>query len=267
MRKILLIDSSSTRADGVALRLQRRGFETEVVTDFLFALTMLEWHRPHMIVTWAESSDGMTPAEFCATIKQDSALRSVQTVLVGDANPRSTVSIARFDRVLADDDTVRLAARLAEIAELTQQPLTDEVAPQISPKSSEPFIEDTDADRRFLRLSGFVELLDLLSMSLKSGRIVIHTGCETGPVFIILDNGQMIHAAFGSLEGPTAFRRLINDMARQPEVSYRFESLQRWQVSTFPRSIRQAERQRLLKMAADKDDFETQEIVPLKRAR
>ena len=257
MTKLLLIDIDPERADRLSKRLHLRGFDAQVADSYLYALTMLEWQRPAAILVRSEPIDGMTPAQFCATVKQDDALREIVLARAASTGARQTAAISRFDLELEDADPDTLSAALAT-AIRSHQPATAN--------------ETTDGPNLDLGRNaenphdGFLTMLRLLSMGLSSGRISMNGDRRLEPISVILDHGQVVHAVFGGLEGAPAFRRLLDALARGEEISYRFELVPRWKLSTFPRSIRLADRQRILE-TLHTDDHATQDIsVPIRGA-
>ncbi len=259
MSQLILIDADEIRANHLARRLRLRGLPCEVATSFLFALTTLEWQRPGLIVARAETIDGMTPTEFGSTIRHDSVSRTIPTVLVGSDGSAE----AHFDNVVSETDTDRLASAIARIARdgVSSNATEATALPTSVPVPSQSIEEtpDTSGARDDGHLDGFLVLLEEMSLGLKTGRIEARTESQAQPAFVLLDHGQMVHASFGRLEGPPAFRRIITAMIHQVDITYHFEPLERWQMGSYPRSIWRNERQRLLQFAKGQE-WGTQEL-------
>lgn len=258
MNKLLLIDRDGERARRLAMRLRLRGFNCDIADSYLYALTMLEWRRPAAILVREELRiDGMTAAEFCAVVKQDDALRNIMLARAAGATVRRTTAISRFDLELDDGDSDLLATRLAEAVGTAGR----------TPAGADDRLAFAAADGAESAQAGFLSMLEVLSMKLSSGRITLRGDRRLDPIYVLLDHGQIVHAVFGGLQGVPAFRRLIEALNRGEDISYRFEPVPRWKLSTFPRSIRLADRQRLFEERSAESDFSTQDLaVPIRRA-
>lgn len=271
MNRLILIDADEIRAQHLARRLRLRGLPCDVATSFLYALTTLEWQRPSLIVARAEAIDGMTPTEFATTIGHDPVSRAIPTVLVGSSD-----DAAHFDAVVNETDADRLASAIARLARdgiATTTPQAPDRAdvPDVAPSwlasgpvrrsfGETPLDQPSAGQLTVGHLEGFLAMLDDLSLALKTGRIVVRSTSPSQPAFVLLDHGQMVHASFGRLEGAPAFRRVITSVIHQPDLTYQFEPLERWQMGSYPRSIRRHERQRLLQLA-EGQEWGTQELV------
>lgn len=250
MTRLLMIDADPTRAQRLAERLRPHRFEIAVEGSFLFALTNLEWQRHDLILVRAGTIDGMTPSEFCATVKHDPALRGVPLILAGPIERNGTSALWQFDIVVDGDDLDRLAAEVVQAAARQTSAAPGQCESEVS--ADLPGVS-FDSEVRKGDLRGLLELLEVFGLALQSGRIIIGSERHREPIYLVLDHGQLVHAVFGAHEGGEAFRRLIGDLGGPDPISYRFEPAARWRVSTYPRSIRRAERMQLLEEAAASD--------------
>lgn len=248
-----MIDTDAERAQQVERRLRLWGLQCSVAESYLYALTTLEWQRPELILIRSESIDGMTPTEFCSTVKQDPALRDIPLILVFGVTADSATDVRRFDLVLEDPDNRTLGAQLARF--LRRRDSNSEPAPDTTETSS-----ISDPTPRMLDRSGFASLMEELTHGLQSGRVNLRSGDHPGLIFVILDHGQIVHAVFGGLDGPPAFRRLLVELDSGDPLMSHFDQEPRWRVGTYPRSIQQADRKRLLAHAIKTEAFDTQVV-------
>lgn len=246
MTRLLLIDGEAERAQQVARRLRLWGLECSIADCFLYALTTLEWQRPGLILIRAETLDSMTPDEFCSTLKQDPTLRDIPLILVAGPGTKaaSVTTHRRFDLVLEDLDHRTLGAHLDKFLR------RHEGAAEL-PYDTVEILSLVDHKPQEVSRREFVQLIEQLSLGLRSGRLRVQADSNSGQVFVVLDHGQVVHAVFGGLEGPPAFRRLLEAFGGARKVSCLFEPEPRWKVGTYPRSIQQAARQRLLNHASE----------------
>lgn len=257
VNRLLLIDRDEERAGRLVRRLRLRGFACEVTDSFLYALTKLEWQRPAAILVREELRiDGMTAAEFCAVVKQDSTLGDI--VLARAAAPKAprTTSFSRFDLELDDSDPDALATLLVD------RITGDDGDADSGDEDSTVVVSDNDESP----YRGFLSMLELLSINLSSGRISLLGDHRVEPIFVVLDHGQIVHAEYGGLEGVPAFRRLVDALVRGGGIRYVFELVPRWKLSTFPRTIKLADRERLLEARPADPELGTQDLsVPIGR--
>jgi CheY-like chemotaxis protein len=85
--KILVVDPDAARAAGVVDALVEAGAMATVAPSASFALTMLEWDRPDVIVSRAQAGD-MDGPEFCGMVRADPSAAGVRFVLIArDVTP------------------------------------------------------------------------------------------------------------------------------------------------------------------------------------
>ncbi len=252
LTRLLMIDVDTERAQQVEKRLRLWGLQCSVAESYLYALTTLEWQRPELILIRSEIIDGMTPREFCSTVKQDPSLREIPLILIVGATDSPT-EFRRFDLILEESDNRTLGTELVRF--LRQRDPASEVAADTKPRPSAVDSAPLELDRE-----GFSTLMEELTQNLQSGRLTIRSTSHQRPIFVVLDHGQIVHAVFGGLEGPPAFRRLLVELDCGAPFPSQFDLEPRWKVGTYPRSIQQADRRRLLAQATGAEAFDTQVV-------
>src|SRR5262249_61642339 len=101
MAKVLLIDADWENLVALQKALASAGYDVAVALSGSFALTMLEWDRPDIIVSLAENQD-MDAYELCSIIRADPTTKDIPFLLLtGQAGPQAGSSArARGGRAL-----------------------------------------------------------------------------------------------------------------------------------------------------------------------
>ena len=81
MAKVLLIDADWENLVALQKALATAGYEVAVALSGSFALTMLEWDRPDIIVSLAENQD-MDAYELCTIIRADPTTKDIPFLLL-----------------------------------------------------------------------------------------------------------------------------------------------------------------------------------------
>jgi CheY-like chemotaxis protein len=89
MPKVLLVDGDSARLGAVERVLTAAGYEVELAASGSFALTMLEWHRPDLVVSRADIPD-LDGFELCSIIRSDPKTKDLPFLLL--AGPTGPVA-------------------------------------------------------------------------------------------------------------------------------------------------------------------------------
>lgn len=102
MSKVLLIDDDPERLQAVQKALGRAGYEVVLATNGSFALTMLEWDRPDLVVSRAELPE-IDGYELCSIIRSDPKTKDLPFLLLaGPTGPiAGAAARAGVDMVLA----------------------------------------------------------------------------------------------------------------------------------------------------------------------
>lgn len=253
MKKILLIGAEAPQVEALARRLEAGDTQIRAAPGGLYALTMLERERPHLILTCASLGD-MTGIELCSMVKNDFALSDVQVILLA-RNLDEKVDAERrgeFDLILLDDRPLEaLAGRLGR---LIRRGLLDEEAPAPPGLGS-----GSQSLNGSLGVLSFAELTQALSQTSKTGRLSLEAENGLGAVWFC--DGKIQHATFHNGSGPAAFARLFYETERTVNTAFRFEPMTLRQMQRHPKTIDQTAPQLLLAAAVDLDQNTTTEMV------
>ncbi len=254
MKKVLLIGTESPEIEHLAERLRTEGTQVRVAPGGLYALTMLERERPHLILTIADLGD-MTGIELNSMVKRDFAVSEVQVVLLA-RNLQEKVLAERqgdFDLILLDDRPLgALADRLNRL-----------VRHGLLPNPEAPAeLPSTGVARELSGTLGvltFAELTQALSQTAKTGRLHLEADDQRGSILIL--DGMIQHAVFRNAVGLAAFARLFFESERIPNIPFRFEPLTAQEVLRNPKTLEQTAQQLLLSAAVDLEENTTTEMV------
>ncbi len=102
MAKVLLVDTDEDKLAWLQKALVAEGYEVAVATSGSFALTMLEWNSPDLIVSQAHIPD-IDGYELCSLVRSDPKTKRIPFLLLaGPSGPTSGAAAkAGVDMVLA----------------------------------------------------------------------------------------------------------------------------------------------------------------------
>lgn len=240
MRRRLLLVGGAPIA-GLGLVLTEAGFEVETAPDGFYATTLLERSRPAAVVAAAELPD-MEPVELAQILAGDPALAGVQRVLVTapGAPPPDAAVAALFDLVLPPG-TPRQAAALLAIALDTRSPAKAAGAPG-----------EAASLTGTLGAVDFPQLVQMLAASGLAG--ALHLGF-TPEASVYFDRGEVIHCAWGPLQGRSAFREVLR-AALAADAPFQYWRLGLAEAFRVPRSLGSPVQELLLNAAIELDQTE-----------
>ncbi|HEV8675111.1 MAG TPA: response regulator [Methylomirabilota bacterium] len=124
MAKVLLIDADWENLVALQKALATAGYEVTVALSGSFALTMLEWDRPDLIVSLSENQD-MDGYELCSIIRADPTTKNIPFLLLtGPAGPVAAAAArAGVSRVIAGK--FNLSTLVGQVGELLSRRQTD----------------------------------------------------------------------------------------------------------------------------------------------
>jgi CheY-like chemotaxis protein len=133
MAKVLLIDADWENLVALQKALAVAGYEVAVALSGSFALTMLEWDRPDVIVSLAENQD-MDAYELCSIIRADPTTNGIPFLLLtGETGPLpGAAARAGVSRVIAGRFNV--STLVSQVGEL----LSGKTGATLSPATPAP---------------------------------------------------------------------------------------------------------------------------------
>jgi CheY-like chemotaxis protein len=135
MAKVLLVDADWENLVALQKALTAAGYEVAVALSGSFALTMLEWDRPDVIVSLTENQD-MDAYELCTIIRSDPATKDLPFLLLTGASGPVTGAAARagVSRVIAGKFNV--STLVAQVGDLLSRKAVTPAPPPASPAPS-----------------------------------------------------------------------------------------------------------------------------------
>jgi CheY-like chemotaxis protein len=269
--KVLLVDGRAESRDLLTNALTIAGFEVAAAANGAFAVTMLEWECPDVIVSSAKVQD-MDGYELYTLVRKDpttldtpflllagrdrptalvAAEAGVNMVLTGDVAPDEIV--ARVAELLKDGDgTGGHPIRRIESAgrRRAAEPLwtaIDKIGGRATPPSG-----------RAPSLQGSLDVMDLaevtqaIALGGKTGSLIVEFSVGEGSM--LFEVGRLVHASFGARTGESAFAALIQVSQRESRAAFRFDQMERADLASSPKTISRSVDQLLLSIAAGIDE-------------
>ncbi len=284
--KVLVVDANQDSRAALAHALTDAGYEAAVATSGSFALTMLEWEQPDLIVSYAKVQD-MDGYELFTMVRRDPATKDTPFLLLaGRDRPIALAATeAGVDMTVTGDFT--LTTVMTRIKELLgdapaappakprseQQPATPSKAPAKMPARpaatpvapvlpappaptappAKPVVEPARSSfQGSLGVMDLTELTQVISLGVKTGELLL--SLSKGEGIILFDAGRVVHAEFAERSGEPAFAAMVAASQREGEARFCFNRADREAVAGRPRTISRSVEQLLLSVAQEMDE-------------
>lgn len=226
----LLVATNSEEAEDVRRELQPLGHEVTVAPGSFYALTLLERHRPDVLVAWPDV--GEPPAdELCAILRQDPAMARIRLVLVR----RDGLAPAS----MPDVGVVRLGSP-AEVATSLGRLVTS--APSAPPSGGSA--PDAMRTQPLPEVGALVGRLDTIQLShlVQALAQLRRTGCLRVMFFTAesrsyFDEGRLVHATFGELVGEEALQESLLEAEVQAGALFAFDRYDAARIAQVPATV------------------------------
>jgi CheY-like chemotaxis protein len=278
--KVLVVDANQDSRAALAHALTEAGYEAAVATSGSFALTMLEWEQPDLIVSYAKVQD-MDGYELFTMVRRDPATKDTPFLLLAgrdrpialaatEAGVDMTVTgdftlttvMTRIKELLGDAPAVppavtpskapakmpaRPAASSVPVAPASPAPPTP-AAPQAKPAAEAA----RSSFQGSLGVMDLTELTQVISLGVKTGELIL--SLSKGEGVILFDAGRVVHAEFAGRSGEPAFAAMVAASQREGEARFCFNRAAREAVASRPRTISRSVEQLLLSVAQEIDE-------------
>src|SRR5882672_3399267 len=246
--KVLVVDANQDSRVALAHALAQAGYEAVVATSGSFALTMLEWEQPDLIVSYAKVQD-MDGYELFTMVRRDPATKDTPFLLLaGRDRPIALAATeAGVDMTVTGDFT--LATVMSRIKEL----LGD--APPAAPVAKSAAEPGRSSFQGSLGVMDLTELTQVISLGVKTGELLLSLSGGEGS--ILFEAGRVVHAEFAGKTGEPAFAAMVGASQREGEARFCFNRGEREALAGRPRTITRSVEQLLLSVAQAIDE-ETQ---------
>lgn len=237
--KALILTGQPARGNALKDSFTLSGFDVQVESSALYAMTLLERSRPDVIVSTALLSD-LSGVEFFDLVRSDRQLTLVPFVLLADATSPNTSDL---DLIMPADsgaaEVVRSAYRL--ILELTRKTYISEPANPVAQHGIQGQLGDVS----------LFELAQWLAKAAKTGRLRVEV--EGGSANWLFSSGQLIHAEYAGRSGEDAVLHLMLESEKKKKGQFHFEPLTESDFFFEPVTIRKSTDQLLLLLAVEMD--------------
>jgi CheY-like chemotaxis protein len=275
--KVLVVDANQDSRAALAHALTQAGYEAAVATSGSFALTMLEWEQPDLIVSYAKVQD-MDGYELFTMVRRDPATKDTPFLLLaGRDRPIALAATeAGVDMTITGDFT--LATVMSRIKELlgdappaapprprpeppapaeakgpTKMPGRSPAAPAVTSPPVRTGPEPTRSSfQGSLGVMDLTELTQVISLGVKTGELQL--SLSGGEGVIVFEAGRVIHAEFASRTGEPAFAAMVAASQREGEARFCFNRQEREALAGRPRTITRTVEQLLLSVAQEIDE-------------
>lgn len=210
--KLLVIDSNVLFAKRLTTALRDQGFDVKHSMDAPYALTMLEWDTPDLILC-ATNLREMNAYDVVGILRADSKTSSIPVIAVGEESERSLMAAYRA----GCDDCVSRQQGVEGITSQVRQFLRSREEGFQPTQMLESSLTALEGSLSHLDLPGVIQML---SHSRQNGSLHINCGNTDG--FIVFDNGQVSHAEAGELSGDVAVIQIVKSCNRADKGVYKF---------------------------------------------
>lgn len=256
MSKVLLVDADQRSLVTLQNRLAEAGYEVAVASSGSFALTMLEWDRPDLIVSGAQIED-MDGYELCSIVRSDPMTEEIPFLLVADG-AAPTSGVAGGDGL----DITRVegyapALVLAQVKHLLcRHPLAGLPSPPDSGPQAGRKIQAEASGLTFQGSLGVLDLTSVVQVIATGGKTgCLRLSCATGSGVMVFKFGRLAHAEFGKAMGERAFAALMSASHGDITARFYFDSLEDKAIAEFPKTIHRRVEELLIAIAVELDEF------------
>ncbi|MEX2224516.1 MAG: DUF4388 domain-containing protein [Candidatus Rokuibacteriota bacterium] len=273
--KVLVVDANQDSRAALAHALTEAGYEAAVATSGSFALTMLEWEQPDLIVSYAKVQD-MDGYELFTMVRRDPATKDTPFLLLAgrdrpialagtEAGVDMTVTgdftlatvMSRIKELLGDAPPAP-PARHSELPAATpakspaKMPARTPVAAAAVPPPKTGGEPSRSSFQGSLGVMDLTELTQVISLGVKTGELLLSLSGGEGS--ILFEAGRVVHAEFSGKTGEPAFAAMVVASQREGEARFCFNRAEREALAGRPRTISRTVEQLLLSVAQEIDE-------------
>lgn len=255
MSKVLLVDADQRNLVTLQKRLAEAGYEVAVASSGSFALTMLEWDRPDLIVSGAQIED-MDGYELCSIVRSDPMTKEIPFLLVADGAAPTSGVVGGDELDITRVESYAPALVLAQVKHLLRHhPLADLPSPPDSGPQAGRKVPVEASGLTFQGSLGVLDLTSVVQVIAAGGKTgCLGLSCATGGGVMVFESGRLVHAEFGKAIGERAFAALVSASQRDVSARFHFDPLDGPAVAGFPKTIHRRVEQLLLTVAVELDE-------------
>ncbi len=249
MPKVLLVDPEPDSRGAFERALRGDGYDVSVAASGSFALTQLEWDRPHVIVTQARVDD-MDGCELFGLVRSDPKTGDIPFLLLAGLERHIAAQAAAHgvDRLCTGHVSMRVFLDGVR-ALLTREAPASGASPAASAAPAEP---PAQMMRGTLDVMDLPALTQAIAMGGKTGRLTVTLAPGAG--VLEFEGGQLVHAEYGGESGEQAFTDLVCASQAEGAGDFCFSPVAREQAAKLPRTVNRSVDRLLLRIAAGIDE-------------
>lgn len=238
MPSILLVARQEEDVEALRRALLENGYAVTVAAGGFYALTLLERHRPDVLLSWGHTGD-LPGDELCSIIRGDPAMTDLRLLLLGKHLSATAPPGVVLVSSLSTPGDILLEIRNALDP---QVPESDGPAEESSRQESQGDISGG------LDVVPIAYLLRLLASERSSG--CLRFRFRSGTASVSFWEGRLVDSQFGVMSGELAFEEIIREADADPTATFRFDTQASRETLDFPVTISSSLEQLLLNVTA-----------------
>jgi CheY-like chemotaxis protein len=267
--KVLIADADGDSRAALEKALIDIGYEVAAAPSGSFAVTMLEWERPDLVVSYAKVED-MDGYELFTLVRKDPTTMDTPFLLLAGLHRPIALAAdeAGVDMTITGEFTIDMVVeRVRELLgrgaderarrerrvegagrKRSLQPLWE----AIDAAGPVPLVASAGAFQGSLGAMDLAEVTQAIALGGKTGCLVVSLTAGQGA--ILFENGRIVHAGFRGLTGENAFAALMSAAQGEAQARFCFNRADRAEVAHLPKTISRSVDQLLLSIAAGIDE-------------
>jgi CheY-like chemotaxis protein len=210
--RVLLIDSNVLFVKRLTEALRKEGFEVSHHAGAAYALTMIEWNPPDIILCATELRE-MGAFEIVPGLRSDPKTEKIPLMAIGSHSEKGPLEAYRA----GCDDYIDRRTNPADIASHIRAFLRS-ARHGFQPTEMIPTVETSlSGNLAHLDLPGIVQMLD---QSRQTGALHVNAGAIDAVLFFA--SGEILHAECGTVTGDEAVLQIVKDCQRAGIGVYKF---------------------------------------------
>jgi CheY-like chemotaxis protein len=212
--RVLLIDSNVYFVKRMTDALIKEGFQVFHHAEASYALTMIEWTPPDIILCATELRE-MGAFEMVPVLRSDPKTANTPLLALGNSAEKGPLEAYRA----GCDDYIDRRRNPADIASHIRAFLRSSTHGFQSTEMLSTSEASLSGSLAHLDLPGIIQMLD---QSRKTGALHVNSGATDAVLFF--ESGEIIHAEYGKLNGEEAVMQIIKDCHQSGSGFYKLVS-------------------------------------------
>jgi CheY-like chemotaxis protein len=268
--KVLLAIADAKSRTALEKALGEAGYDVMVAPSGSFAITMVEWTRPDLVVSSAHVED-MDGYELFSLMRNDPATTGKPFLLLAGHERSIALAAAEagVDVAITGDFTVEMVVgRVGQLLAPGGDDRADRQEGRVEPAGGQRSLQSlwqtieaagsalpeasTGAFQGSLGAIDLIEVVQAIALGGKTGCLIVSLSAGQGA--ILFDSGQILHTGFRGSAGEEAFAALISAAQGDAHARFCFNRADRAAVAHLPKTIFRSVDQVLLSIATSIDE-------------